>query len=206
MTPTRPTLTTKAPKAPSARTALPRPTTDLSSASALKNLDFLVAFYHRERGWACETRASLQGAFRLSPVRPDDDLGRGEESSDDNGSESEGDEEKGHEGTDRFKSTEGQTRATKSSSPSTDSLETESEITAKPASTTDSVSKGTREKRVLKRRPYEPTHRILPSQPGLHILKMFENIMEERMESCQRIQRLVRKANRRDILAAASTR
>lgn len=205
MTASRPTLKTKA---SSARIVLPPLVTDLSSASAFKDLDFLIAFYQRERAWARETRASLQSAFRLGRIRPDDNWGRDHETSGGECNKNESGEEEGHEETDRFEPAgEGETRATKSSSPSKESPELESEIT-KSAPTMDRAPEGIWEKRKLKRGLYGlgSAPRILPSQRGLHILEMFGNIMEDRMESCQRIDRLVRKANRRDLLAAAYTK
>ncbi|KAI1786499.1 hypothetical protein LXA43DRAFT_1033424 [Ganoderma leucocontextum] len=46
-----------------------------------------------------------------------------------------------------------------------------------------------------KRRP----HRAPPSEPGAQLLEMFSELMDARMESCQRVQRMVRNANRADL-------
>lgn len=46
-----------------------------------------------------------------------------------------------------------------------------------------------------KRRPL----RAPPTEPGARILEMFSELMDARMESCQRVQRMVRNANRADL-------
>ncbi|PIL37201.1 hypothetical protein GSI_00894 [Ganoderma sinense ZZ0214-1] len=42
-------------------------------------------------------------------------------------------------------------------------------------------------------------HRAPPSEPGAQLLEMFSELMDARMESCQRVQRMVRNANRADL-------
>ncbi|OBZ76313.1 hypothetical protein A0H81_04042 [Grifola frondosa] len=42
-------------------------------------------------------------------------------------------------------------------------------------------------------------HRASPSEPRARLLEMFSELMDARMESCQRVQRLVRSANRTDL-------
>lgn len=46
-----------------------------------------------------------------------------------------------------------------------------------------------------KRRPT----RAPPSEPGAQLLEMFSELMDARVESCQRVQRMVRNANRADL-------
>ena len=46
-----------------------------------------------------------------------------------------------------------------------------------------------------KRRPVRASH----TEPGARLLEMFSELMDSRMESCQRVQRLVRNANRADL-------
>ena len=46
-----------------------------------------------------------------------------------------------------------------------------------------------------KRRP----HRAAQTEPGARLLEMFSELMDARMESCQRVQRMVRNANRADL-------
>ena len=46
-----------------------------------------------------------------------------------------------------------------------------------------------------KRRP----SRAPPTEPGAQLLEMFSELMDARMESCQRVQRMVRSANRADL-------
>ena len=46
-----------------------------------------------------------------------------------------------------------------------------------------------------KRRPVRASH----TEPGARLLEMFSELMDARMESCQRVQRMVRNANRADL-------
>ncbi|TFK82370.1 hypothetical protein K466DRAFT_500457 [Polyporus arcularius HHB13444] len=41
--------------------------------------------------------------------------------------------------------------------------------------------------------------RAPPTEPGARLLEMFSELMDSRMESCQRVQRMIRSANRADL-------
>ncbi|KAF8974441.1 hypothetical protein BDZ97DRAFT_1911623 [Flammula alnicola] len=55
---------------------------------------------------------------------------------------------------------------------------------------------GIRAKRVINTQPVGQTQQSDDRPPREHILEMFEKMMEARMESCQRVNKLVREANR----------
>ncbi len=50
----------------------------------------------------------------------------------------------------------------------------------------------------LQSRKRRPMH-ASPTEPGARLLEMFSELMDARMESCQRVQRMVRSANRADL-------
>jgi len=51
-------------------------------------------------------------------------------------------------------------------------------------------------------RRHRRPHRAPPSEPGARLLEMFSELVDARMESCQRVSRLVRDANRADLCLA----
>ncbi|TFK75781.1 hypothetical protein BDN72DRAFT_831215 [Pluteus cervinus] len=159
----------------------PREHGDPSLQSTIELLDSLVAFYQHERMWVYRTRASLQA----SAIQDESDSPQ--------------------------------------SPSSTTSSDTESVVIksepglsppASPVLSSSPSSRWSRRKRGFKlqlegkssnRRPvpYSLKQSHSPSQSASHsrerILEMFEKMMEARMESCERVNRLVRNANRVDL-------
>ncbi|KAF8897665.1 hypothetical protein BD779DRAFT_1667606 [Infundibulicybe gibba] len=162
---------------------------ELKSTVAL--LDSLVSFYQQERMWVYRTRAALEQAFDDLPPVP--------------GTSS---------AADVSNLIASSSLPSPSAEPETRVKEEEEGPDSPPASAlTESNSRWLRRKKGFKLRldGLSPnTKRILTThvdganhprcemaaQPKERILEMFEKIMESRMESCQRVNRLVRNANR----------
>lgn len=143
--------------------------------STINLLDSLVAFYQQERMWVYRTRAQLDGALHNNP-----------QSSLPSPSSS----------------------SSHSPLPDSDPIKLE-RVTSPPVSPTQHSSRWVNRKKGFKLRldGLSPKHRRTISSaddtelcpPKEHILDMFEKMMEARMESCQRVNRLVRNANRADL-------
>jgi hypothetical protein len=176
------------------------PHMDSPLKSTINLLDSLVAFYQQERMWVYRTRASLEEAFQDPPSSTGSTSGQ-----------------------------PGDTAFTLPSPSSlAPPVEVESALAkTEPPSGSPHTSPtqpptrwlrrkkgfklkldgiGPRNKRTLSSQPGNQTDQYHSpdapnSQSGVRILEMFENMMEARMESCQRVNRLVRKANRADLHA-----
>ncbi|KAH9943392.1 uncharacterized protein BXZ73DRAFT_40121 [Epithele typhae] len=179
-------------RSPSPDNALPTPpqspTADVSH-SAITLLDSLQGFYQQERYWVHHTRAALELAITKgidapphSPVAAP---------------------------TTTASSLEGALSPASSTASDATAVDVpmvklESESAAAPLSP---HSPWLRRKNIMrlkidgisihqrKRRP----HRAPPTEPSTRILEMFSELMDARMESCRRVQRLVRNANRADL-------
>ncbi|KAI0776068.1 hypothetical protein BD413DRAFT_469598 [Trametes elegans] len=180
-------------RSPSPDNVLPTPPQSPTSRevahSAAILLDSLEQFYHQERYWAHHTRAALELALTKGIDGPTAVDAPSPSSSVDSA-------------------------LSPASSTSSDAtavecpvvkMETEPTIPPPPRSTQN--TRWMRRKNMMrlkldgisvhqrKRRP----SRAPPTEPATRILEMFSELMDSRMESCQRVQRLVRSANRDDL-------
>lgn len=151
----------------------------VSYKSTINLLDSLVAFYQQERMWVYRTRASLELAFHDAPASTNEPADT--------------------------------SPPTPASVPPAE--EGESAVKAEPGTPPPmSPAQQTQQNRWLRRkRGFKLKLDGIPSrnrqgrpkselpQSGVQILEMFEDMMESRMESCQRVNKLVRNANRADL-------
>ncbi|KAH9482377.1 hypothetical protein JR316_0004477 [Psilocybe cubensis] len=149
--------------------------------STINLLDSLVAFYQHERMWVYRTRATLEDAFQ-SPPPPTDD--RAQDNLDDI-SASTNDEEAA--------------RYTDAQLPSTSRAQSQQSTRWNRRKRGFKLRiDGIRHKRVISTQPVGDQHSgQLP--PREHILQMFEKMMESRMESCQRVNKMIQDANRANL-------
>lgn len=179
-------------RSPSPSTTLPTPprspTIHEPTQSAVNLLDSLQAFYQQERHWVHHTRASLELALT-----------------------------KGIDAPPPAQVAASSPPSSAASSPDTNSISSgasdapsikEEPDTPPPVDVIATARKTLwmRRKAGMKlklnglapaprrRRP----HRAPPSEPGARLLEMFSELVDARMESCQRISRLVRDSNRPD--------
>jgi hypothetical protein len=150
--------------------------------STINLLDSLVAFYQHERMWVYRTRAVLEEAFdappAITPSAPNSEM------RDEN----------------PLPSPSGSSSSSLSSEASTTENEGESSRTGQVQSRWMRRKRGfnlrlegiTKPKRFSK--PLQMDHQDQDAKE--HILQLFEKMMENRMESCQRVNKLVRNANR----------
>ncbi|KAF9247330.1 hypothetical protein BU15DRAFT_22767, partial [Melanogaster broomeanus] len=134
-------------------------------------LESLVAFYHQERMWVYRTRAQLEmGLIQRATESPFDDS---------TNIDSEGED-------DSPISPPGQSQ---SKSPS-------SSDPVKSPDNTSPPTKWLKRKKAynLRLEGISSTRGMLPP-PSVQILEMFERMMQSRMESCERVTRMVRGAN-----------
>ncbi|CDO76261.1 hypothetical protein BN946_scf184470.g19 [Trametes cinnabarina] len=153
-------------------------------------LDSLEQFYQQERYWVHHARAALELALTKGIDAPPPLHDAPSPSS--------------------------STQSALSPSPSTDSdatavdspaVKMESDTTLPPRSRSAQATRWVRRKNMMrlkldgisvhqrKRRPL----RAPPTEPAARLLEMFSELVDARMESCQRVQRLVRDANRADL-------
>ncbi|KAI9000960.1 hypothetical protein BD414DRAFT_473169 [Trametes punicea] len=180
-------------RSPSPDNVLPTPpqsptSNELVNSTAML-LDSLEQFYQQERYWVHHTRAALELALTKgidAPPLPD------------------------------APSPSSSTQSALSPAPSTASdttaveppaVKVETDAIPPPPSRSAQASRWMRRKNMMrlkidgislhqrKRRPL----RAPPSEPAARLLEMFSELMDARMESCQRVQRLVRDANRADL-------
>lgn len=160
---------------------------DPSLKSTINLLDSLLDFYQQECIWVYKTRASLS-EISYSPSSQSDSS-----------------------------SNESQSSASPSPPSSVDTDIVKSEPMPSPPippSRSSSSSRWSHRKRGFKlrldgiasaRRRASPLHRSQSASarrgpnPREHILELFEKMMESRMESCERVNRLVKNANRADL-------
>ena len=135
--------------------------------STINLLDSLVAFYQHERMWVYRTRAMLEEAFPNPSVMDPTTQSISASSSPPTGNDEIPTPEPSH-----------QTRWTRRKKGFKLRLD------------------GIRPKRVISAIPVDQVRRPEYIHPREQLLEMFEKMMESRMESCQRINRLVRDANR----------
>ncbi|THH33614.1 hypothetical protein EUX98_g590 [Antrodiella citrinella] len=164
---------------PSLPTPPRSPRADDVNHSAVNLLDSLTAFYQQERYWVHHTRAALE----LALVK----------------------------GIDAPTSANNMIQvASSSATPSPDAVPTASMHSVKPEPTSPVTvdnrkslwmrrkqANGARLKldglsHARRRRP----HRAPPTEPGARLLEMFSELVDARMESCQRISRMVQDASR----------
>lgn len=150
--------------------------------STINLLDALVNFYQHERMWVYRTRATLENAFQDSPMSDAQDTLPSPTSDSESLPEGESENEPSDD--------------LPSSSPTKPNmrwlhrkrgfkLKLEGVGRRRRASTLKSLNMDA------------PHQKNIPQRE--QILEMFEKIMEARMESCQRVNRLVRNANRADL-------
>ncbi|TFK43411.1 hypothetical protein BDQ12DRAFT_674932 [Crucibulum laeve] len=158
--------------------------------STISLLDSLVAFYQHERMWVYRTRATLENAFADPPLQQN--------------------------------ITHNQPHAYPLSSPTASSLpssasdfsgfERDEGSSATPEQQPTPWMRrkkgfklrldglAPRNRRVISTHPVDQHQPVQEnSQPREHILELFEKMMESRMESCQRVNKLVRNANRANL-------
>lgn len=178
-------------RSPSPANALPTPpqspTSQEVAHSAINLLDSLQAFYQQERYWVHHTRAALELAITKGIDAPALSTSPPPSSSQRDVSP---------------------TSSTTSETLSVDTpiIKMEPEL-APPSMTRAQATRWMRRKNMMrlkldglsvsqrKRRPM----RAPPTEPGARLLEMFSELMDSRMESCQRVQRMVRNANRADL-------
>ena len=161
----------------------PEYSADTSLLSAVSLLDSLVSFYQNERMWVYRTRAKLQDAFtpQIITKQPDQlQQPYGPESS--NGFPMDPTETQHYPDYDVASSLSprGQTRWMRRKKGFKLRLEG---IRARRIVNTQSSSQGQQDE----------------LQPREQMLEMFEKMMEARMDSCQRVNKLVRDANRANL-------
>lgn len=167
---------------------LPPHDADNPLKSTINLLDSLVAFYQHERMWVYRTRAVLEEAFAdlpaITPSAPKPDT------PEDNPLPSPPD-------------SSSSSPASSSSPDVPDKDSTDDAACPRPAQL---PSRWMRRKRGFKlklegiskpKRSHKPLPRDQRDQDAKeHILQLFEKMMEDRMESCQRVNKLVRNASR----------
>ncbi|KAF5387979.1 hypothetical protein D9615_000526 [Tricholomella constricta] len=153
------------------------PATDGSLQSTLTLLDSLVYFYEQERAWIHRTRTALDDAYKLSQLEPTQSLPSPPPTDSDSSNNSD---------------------VSDNNDPS-------------PASAAQAASQSSKRKKGFKLRLNSCDNRIASPKPirriashsdftqRKQILDMLDRAMEARMESCQRVNRLVRDANRADL-------
>ncbi|KAF9451653.1 hypothetical protein P691DRAFT_807266 [Macrolepiota fuliginosa MF-IS2] len=167
---------------------LPPHDTDNPLKSTINLLDSLVAFYQHERMWVYRTRAVLEQAFdELPTITPS---GHNPDSPQEN----------------PLPSPPESSSSSPSESTSASVLDTDNAGDVKSPRPRQLPSRWMRRKRGFKlklegiakpRRSPKPLQRDQQDQDAKeHILQLFEKMMEDRMESCQRVNKLVRTANR----------
>lgn len=187
-------------RSPSPESSLPTPPQSPRSVEATQSaiilLDSLTSFYQQERYWVHHTRAALELALSKGIDAPPTKLSMVASPSD------------------VLSASLSMPTPLTISSPvdvSTDET-TPPVVKIEPTSPEDTLSaahtKWMRRKNILKlkldgiashskrRRPHRAPH----TEPGAHLLEMFSELVDARMESCQRISRLVRDANQREFL------
>ncbi|KAF4602098.1 hypothetical protein EYR40_005300 [Pleurotus pulmonarius] len=173
--------------------AIPHPP-DHPLRSTANLLESLVSFYQQERMWVYRTRAELEE--EALQTQPSDcssiDQMRGA-------------------GLSTLPSPSPSTSlGGREMPPDSFSVKTESEDASRPTSPSPSNTRWNKRKRAFKlkldnlapkpKRAYVPRPTTEDaSQPSVRILEMYESMMAARMESCQRINRLIRDANRADL-------
>ncbi|TBU49586.1 hypothetical protein BD309DRAFT_851161 [Dichomitus squalens] len=177
-------------RSPSPDNALPTPPQSPTSPDgphpAVSLLESLEAFYQQERYWVHHTRAALELAITKGIDAPPSD----------------------HSNTPSPCASQGLLSPASTTSSDTAVSVIKSEPDAPPPSLSRSdATRWMRRKNTMrlkldgvslharKRRPV----RAPPTEPGARLLEMFSELMDARMESCQRVQRLVRNANRADL-------
>lgn len=136
--------------------------------STIHLLDSLVAFYQHERMWVYRTRAMLEEAFP-DPSVMDPTI---------------------------------QPVPASSSPPASNEAPTNESLPSHQTRWTRRKKgfklrlNGIRPKRVISAIPVDQVRQVEYLHPREQLLEMFEKMMESRMESCQRINKLVRDANR----------
>ncbi|KAI9063175.1 hypothetical protein FKP32DRAFT_1611971 [Trametes sanguinea] len=159
------------------------------SHSTVVLLESLEQFYQQERYWVHHARAALELALTKGIDAPPAHDAPSPSSS---------------------------TQSALSPTPSTDSdataveapvVKMETDSALPPPSRSAQATRWMRRKNIMrlkldgisvhhrKRRPL----RAPPTEPAARLLEMFSELMDARMESCQRVQRLVRDANRADL-------
>jgi len=143
--------------------------------STINLLDALVGFYQNERMWVYRTRATLEDAFASSPIGDDNSCPEASTSNVDQDAEE-----------------------------SNNSIHSEASKGQQQTTRWHRRKKGfklridgIRAKRVISTQPQTQKSEQLP--PREQILDMYEKMMEARMESCQRLNKLVRDANRANL-------
>ncbi|CAL1700550.1 unnamed protein product [Somion occarium] len=173
-------------RSPSPSASLPTPPRSPGAVeaqhSAVNLLDNLTAFYQQERYWVHHTRAALELALAKGiDAPPVLELASPQDSS-------------------------------LSDTSSCDSDATNTSIKSEPDSASLIISDRPARKSLWMRRKagmklqldgIAPTHRrrrphrAPPSEPGTRLLEMFSELVDARMESCQRVSRLVRESSSR---------
>jgi hypothetical protein len=145
--------------------------------STLHLLESLIAFYHQERMWVYRTRASLELVLEAAPSGGSDTYTSAAES-------------------DLTTEEDGSTIAT----PALGGIK--AELTP-PSGARDTLWMRRKKSFKLKLQGIstrgKPRHTTsgheVPLTPGVQILELFENMMQARMESCERVTKLVKDAN-----------
>lgn len=152
---------------------------DNSLSSSVNLLDSLVSFYQNERMWVYRTRAKLQEAFTPQIITEQPDQLQQQCQEPPNGFSIDPTERQSYQDYDVASSLSprGQTRWMRRKKGFKLRLEG---IRTRRIINTQSSSQGQQDE----------------LQPREQILEMFEKMMEARMESCQRVNKLVREANR----------
>ncbi|RPD67108.1 hypothetical protein L226DRAFT_529499 [Lentinus tigrinus ALCF2SS1-7] len=180
-------------RSPSPANGLPTPPHSPASRdvahSAITLLESLESFYQQERFWVHHTRASLE----LALTKGIDASPSASASSSTSPQPSD------------YPVVLSPASSTSSDATAVDAPIIKMEPDAHPPSLSRSSSLWTRRKNIMrlkldgisqrKRRP----SRAPPTEPGAQLLEMFSELMDSRMESCQRVQRMVRSANRADL-------
>ena len=151
------------------------PRAPVPSQSTLQLVDSLVSFYRQEMMWVYRMRAALELADPLTGANVDNDAAE---------------------------------PSVSDTLPSTFAVEEEPKVVVKtetPITPTTPPSRWHRRKHKFKLKlgglPPAPRRETAygVSDSGMRVLELFESMMEARMESCQRVNRLVRMANRANL-------
>ena len=177
-------------RSPSPDHALPTPPQSPTSHEgphpAITLLESLEAFYQQERYWVHHTRAALELAITKGIDAPPSNHSDAPSPCASQGSLS--------------------PASTTSSDSAVAVVKSEPDAALPPVSRADKT-RWMRRKNIMrlkldgvglhqrKRRP----SRAPPTEPGARLLEMFSELMDARMESCQRVQRMIRNANRADL-------
>ncbi|KAF7968896.1 hypothetical protein HWV62_18294 [Athelia sp. TMB] len=151
--------------------------------------DSLVSFYHQERMWVYRTRAELELVLEATPSNSNSSSS----SDDDSANSSQTAESETPEGSGRALVL--RPRGIKQEPEDPPNLNTTLWMRRKKSYKLKLEGISTRPTKRRRLSPGGSCEQEEPPTPGVRVLELFENMMQSRMESCERVSRLVKEAH-----------